>query len=63
MNVVSSALFALTPSGASQCERAVRVGEVAGVDLRAAVDQQRRDHQKDQEQDQPRRSGVRPVEP
>jgi hypothetical protein len=40
-------------------ESAVRVGENAGVDLRAAVDQQRRDDQEDQEQHEPGRAGVR----
>ena len=44
-------------------ERAVGIGEVAGVDLRAAVQQQRRDHQEDAEQYEPGGAGVRAGEP
>ena len=44
-------------------ERAVRVGEVPGVDLRAPVQQQRGDDQEDHAQHEPRRAGVRPGEP
>ena len=43
-------------------ERAVGVGEVAGVDLGAAVEQQGGDDQEDHAQDQPRGPGVRAEE-
>ena len=44
-------------------ERRVRVGEYPGIDLRAPVQQQRHDDQEDHAQDQPRRPGMRAVEP
>ncbi len=44
-------------------ERPRVVREVAGVDLRAAVEQQRPDHVEDHEQHEPRGAGVRPEEP
>jgi hypothetical protein len=44
-------------------ERAAGVGEVPRVDLRAAVQQQRRDHEEDHQQHEPRSAGVRPGEP
>jgi hypothetical protein len=44
-------------------ERAVGVGEVSGVDLRAPVQQQCRDHQEYPQQYEPGGAGVRPGEP
>ena len=44
-------------------ERAVRVGEEAGVDLRAPVQQQGGDDQEDHAEDQPGGAGVRAEEP
>ncbi len=44
-------------------ERAPAVGEVPGVDRRAAEDGVAEDDQEDHEQDQPRAAGVRAVEP
>ena len=44
-------------------ERAVRVGEHPGVDLRAPVEQQRRDDQEDHAEDDPGGAGVRAEEP
>jgi hypothetical protein len=46
-----------------ECPRAVVEREVAGVDLRAAVEQQRGDHPEDHPQDDPGRAEVRAVEP
>ena len=46
-----------------EANAACGVGEDAGVDLRAAVQQQRRDDQEDHAQDEPGGAGMRAEEP